>query len=141
MLQVAVLGLPTASVAAGHPIGLPFSVKVTLPPAELPFIVAVSVIDTPAVAGLAELASVVVVDVGCTDPPDANTAAAASTIPAPQSAVVQSLLVPTGNARAVVESFDATCDGVSEGFTDSINEAMPATCGVAMLVPCLPPYA
>ena len=60
-------------------------------------------------------------------------------MPAPQSAVVQSRPVPVGNARAVVWIFDSTCDGVSAGFLDSISEAMPATCGVAMLVPCLYP--
>ena len=109
--------------------------KVTLPLAALPLTVALSVMVAPSCAGLAELASVVVVADGCAVPPAASTAAAASTIPAPHSAVVQSLPVPTGNARAVVESFDVTCDGVSAGLTDSISEAMPATCGVAMLVP------
>src|SRR5436190_9820791 len=91
IMQLAVLGLPTASVPAAQPIGLPFSVKVTLPLAALPLTDALSVIDTPAVAGLAELDSVVVDDACCTAPRAASTAAAASTIPAPHSAVVQSL--------------------------------------------------
>ena len=67
------------------------------------------------------------------------TAAAASMIPAPQSAVVQSRPVAVGNTRAVVWILDKTSDGVSAGFLESISDAMPATCGVAMLVPCLYP--
>ena len=49
--------------------------------------------------------------------------------------LVQSRTVPVGNARAVEAMIDSTCAGVSEGLSDSISETMPATCGVAMLVP------
>ena len=45
------------------------------------------------------------------------------------------LLVGLGNGRAVVWILASTCAGVSAALTYSISEAMPATCGVAMLVP------
>ena len=67
--------------------------------------------------------------------PAASTAAPASMMPAPQISVLQSRPVPVGNARAVVWILARTCDGVSVGFRDSISEAIPATWGVAMLVP------
>ncbi len=83
------------------------------------------------------------------------TAAPASISPAPHSAVVQlhaNHVLPVGsgfgdamvvaqagplvwNGRAVVWIFASTCAGVSAGFADSISDAIPATCGVAMLVP------
>src|SRR5436190_19977276 len=64
IMQLAVLGLPTASVPAAQPIGLPFSVKVTLPLAALPLTDALSVMLPPSCAGFAELASVVVLATG-----------------------------------------------------------------------------
>ena len=54
-------------------------------------------------------------------------------MPAPHVDVVQEL--PAGNGVAVACSIDTTCAGVSDGFTDSISETTPTTCGVAMLVP------
>src|SRR4029079_3610265 len=101
-------------------------VKLTSPPPAAPATPAARLSITISGAQLPE---------GCIVPPAASTAAAASTIPAPHSAVVQSLVVPAGNARADVESFDVTWDGVNAGLTESINETMPATCGAAMLVP------
>src|SRR6476619_2719179 len=87
-VQVAVLGLPTLSVPGEQAIGLPFSLKATLPLAALPLTEAVNVMLAPSAAGFAELVSVVAVDADCTVPRAASTAAAASTMPAPHSAVV-----------------------------------------------------
>src|SRR5436309_980234 len=70
--------------------------------------------------------------------PAAATAAPASMMPAPQAnvpEVVQSLPVPVGNVRAVLWIVASTCAGVSAGLTESISDAIPETCGVAMLVP------
>src|ERR1700681_2217802 len=112
------------------------SVKVTLPLVGLlvPAAVAVNVTDAPSAARVGALVNVVVVGACCT-PLAAAPAAAASVMPAPHVAVVQSKFVPVGNVRAVVWIIDMTCDGVSAGFADRISEVMPATCGVAMLVP------
>ncbi len=110
----------------------PPSARLTLPVGLLPVTVAVRVTGVPTVDGLSELDSVVV-DAGSDT--SARRAAAASTMPAPQSAVVQSRTVPVGNARAVVWIVASTCAGVSDGASDRISEAMPVTCGVAMLVP------
>ena len=135
VLQLAVLGLPAASATAPQlAIGLPSAVKPTLPDAALPATLAMKVTVVPAGAGLPELDSVVVVAVAIATEA-AATAAPASTMPAPQSAVLQPPEASVGNARAVVCNFDITWAGVSDGFRDSISEAMPATCGVAMLVP------
>ena len=85
VLHVAVrlLPAPVSATAVQPAIALPLSVKPTLPVGLVPFTVAVKVTVAPAGAGLSELASVVVV--GLT-PPAANTAAPASTMPAPQIA-------------------------------------------------------
>ena len=66
VLQLAVLLLPLpASATALHPaIALPASLKATLPVGALPTTVAVKLTLAPTVAGLSELASVVVVVVG-----------------------------------------------------------------------------
>ena len=48
---------------------------------------------------------------------------------------VQSRIVPAGNGRAVVWIVEWICPGVLVGATESISETMPATWGVAMLVP------
>ena len=105
----------------------------------------------PAFDGFALLASEVVVGdaVACA----AATAAAALTMPAPQSVVVHWQVnqpelepadddvvtaqagAPTGNARAVVCKIDSTCAGVSPGAIESMSDATPVTCGAAMLVP------
>src|SRR5213593_1891931 len=115
MLHAALRLLPEpVSAMALQPLSaLPPSVKLTLPVGLVPTTVAVKDTLAPLAAGFAELAKLVVVALG--PGVAARTAAAASTIPAPHSAVVQSLVVPTGNARAELDSFDATCDGVSEG--------------------------
>ena len=66
------------------------------------------------------------------------TAAAASIMPAPQVAVVHLAPVPvgkTGKARAVDCMRKRTWAGVRAGFIDSISDAIPDTCGAAMLVP------
>ncbi len=63
----------------------------------------------------------------------AVTAPPASRMPAPHSDVVQ--VLPAGNGVAVDCSSASNCAGVSAGFTDSMSEATPTTCGVAMLVP------
>ena len=74
---------------------------------------------------------------GLTGPPPppcaATAAAAALAMPAPHSDVVH--VLPAGKGVAVACSIVVTCAGVSDGFTDSISETMPTTCGVAMLVP------
>ena len=133
VLHEAVRGLPP-SVPAGQPvIGLPLSVKVTVPVGLLPETVAVKVTLVPAVAGFG--APVSDVDEIVT-PVAERTAAAASMMPAPHSDVLQP--PPDGNARAVVCIFETTCAGVNDGLTDSISEAMPASWGVAMLVPMFP---
>ncbi len=71
-------------------------------------------------------------------------AASASMMPAPQYLMdvvtearfdVQSRPVPVGNARAVEVIAARICAGVLVGATESISDTMPATCGVAMLVP------
>ncbi len=64
----------------------------------------------------------------------AATAAAALSMPAPHSAVVQ--VLPAGNFVAVLCNICSTWAGVRLGFTDNISETTPTTCGVAMLVPC-----
>jgi hypothetical protein len=120
------------------------SLKSTLPVGRLPVTVAVNVTLWPLVDGLRLLATCVVVGAG-PPPPAAATAAPAFTMPAPHSEVVQ-LHLPfcgfglhaapvVGNVRAVVCSFDSTCEGVSEAFTESMSDTTPLTCGVAMLVP------
>lgn len=65
----------------------------------------------------------------------AASAAAASTIPAPHSAAVQSAPVPVWKVRALDVSAVSTCAGVMLGLRDSISDTTPTTCGVAMLVP------
>src|SRR4051812_34470512 len=80
-----------------------FSWKLTLPPGFAPEIVAVNVTFAPTIAGFGAPVSIVV-DVVTPVPPAAITAAAASMMPAPQIAVLQSL--PEGNARAEVWIFD-----------------------------------
>src|SRR5581483_2728544 len=62
-----------------------------------------------------------------------RSAATASSIPAPQSAVVH--VDPAGNGRAVARSFWRTSAAVSAGFSESISDATPETWGAAMLVP------
>ena len=136
MLQVAVLGLPGDEGGRWRSrAGLPPSVKVTLPVGcgaghrrgeERPC--------RPPRAGLAELVSVVVVDDGGKRPPPLHAAAGVDDAGAAERGRAVAA-VPVGNARAVVWIFDITCAGVSAGFLDNISEAMPATCGVAMLVP------
>src|SRR5438128_5864891 len=95
--HVALLVLPLpASPTAPHPlIGEPPSEKLTLPEGLAPVTVAVKRTVVPAVAGFAELTSVVAVATKLV-PSAARTAAAASTMPAPHIAVVQSRIVPTG---------------------------------------------
>ena len=63
VLQVAVLLLPVpeSTAAPQPPIGVPPSVKLTLPVGALPVTVAVKVTPAPSVDGLSELESVVVV--------------------------------------------------------------------------------
>ena len=146
-MQVAVA--PSLFVATGcalqPAIELAPSLKLTVPVGDLPpLMVAVNVTLAPTVDGLGELVSVVVVGEGPAGN-DAVTAAAALRIPAPHNAVVQlhAMLAGglvqagpgVGNTRAVVWIFDSTCAGVSAGFTDSISDTTPLTCGVAMLVP------
>ncbi len=63
----------------------------------------------------------------------AVTAAAASNIPVPQSAVVQ--VLPVGNAAEVDCNSDTISEAEVEGRTAFTSAATPATCGVAMLVP------
>src|SRR5581483_11146986 len=64
------------------------------------------------------------------------TAAAASTMPAPQVAVVQSVQpVKVGNGRALACSLARISAGVSAGLSDNMSETTPVTCGAAMLVP------
>ena len=90
------------------------------------------------------LPAIVVVVAG--SDPTAAIAASASMMPAPQylgksarstTAMldVQSRPVPVGNARAVDVIAARICAGVFVGATESISDTMPATCGVAMLVP------
>src|SRR5512143_2113532 len=112
VLHAAVRLLPApASPTAAHPLSAtPPSVKLTLPVGAFPVTVAVNVTSAPTGAGFCELASTV--DVCVTLPAADSTAAAASTMPAPHSAVVQSRPVPVGNARAVVWIFETTCAGV-----------------------------
>src|SRR5262245_3761264 len=107
VLQIAVRVLPLpVSVTTLQPgIVLPLSMNAMLPVGFAPMTVAVNVTVMPTSAGFAELTSVV--DVGAApEPPAAATAAPASTIPAPQIAVVQSRPVPVGNGRAVVCRID-----------------------------------
>jgi len=121
--QTAVRTLPEpVSVTAAQPaMATPPSVKATLPAGLVPVTVAVKVTVVPVMAGFDELASTVVVGFA---PPAASSAAPASTMPAPHSAVVQSRTVPVGNGRAVVCRIDITCDGVSNGFLESILTSM-----------------
>ena len=63
----------------------------------------------------------------------AVTAAAASSIPRPHSAVVQ--VLPLGNTADVDCKSETISDAEVEGRTAFTNAATPATCGVAMLVP------
>jgi hypothetical protein len=63
----------------------------------------------------------------------ALTAAAASSIPLPQSAVVQ--VLPEGNGLALLCRICNTWEGVSSGLSENMSETTPVTCGVAMLVP------
>src|SRR5690242_409511 len=76
---------------AAHPVtSAPPSLKSTAPVGALPFTVAVKVTAMPLVDGLMLLATAVVVGVGPPlPPPAAATAAPASRMPAPHSAVVQ----------------------------------------------------
>jgi hypothetical protein len=103
MLQVAVLGLPGTRVALAQPNPLPFSLKMMVPLGALPLTLAVSTTVSPTCAGLAELVSTVAVTTGG-KLPDAYRAMVASTIPEPQIAVVQSLLVPVGNCATIATS-------------------------------------
>ena len=63
----------------------------------------------------------------------AVTAAAASSIPVPHSAVVQ--VLPLGNTAEVDCKSETISDAEVEGRTAFTNAATPATCGVAILVP------
>src|SRR5581483_5242397 len=127
VLHAAVLLLPLPpSETAEQPLNVvPSLANATVPVGEEPVTVAVNVTLAPDSAGLPEVARVVVelVRLGSA----AFTAAAASTIPAPQRAVVQSRPVPVGNARADDCIFASSCKGVSEEFTDSISDATPLT--------------
>src|SRR5262245_29118525 len=82
------------------------------------------------------------------DPPSsrvrsaAATAAAASTMPAPQESgpsSTQSEAVPVGNGRAVCTSRSWSSPGRSAGRTERTSAATPLTIGAAMLVPTLNP--
>ena len=63
----------------------------------------------------------------------AVTAAAASNIPVPHSAVVH--VLPVGNTADVDCRIETISDADVEGRTAFTSAATPATCGVAMLVP------
>src|SRR5512143_2214828 len=123
---VRVLPLPERARPVQPASAEPPSARSTVPVGLVPVTVAVRVTGTPASAGLRELESDVVVDADVDT--SACSAAAASTMPAPQSAVVQSRTVPVGNARAVVWIVASTCAGVSDGSSDSISDAIPVTC-------------
>jgi len=56
-------------------------------------------------------------------------------MPDPHVDVVQSDPVPVGKERAVDCRMESTWDGVRLGLSDRISEAIPLTCGVAILVP------
>ena len=77
-LQLAVPGLPTVSVAVAQPMGLPPSVKVTLPLGALPVTAAVRVSVVPATAGVPDVDSTVVVAVGAAVTRTKRTASAAA---------------------------------------------------------------
>ena len=64
MLQLALLGLPTTSVTGLQLMGLPPSVKATVPAAALPATLAMKVTVVPAATGLPDVDSVVVVGTG-----------------------------------------------------------------------------
>ncbi len=65
----------------------------------------------------------------------ARSAAAASTIPAPQVLVVQ---LASGNGRAEPASIPVTAAASSSGRNPVISETMPLTTGAARLVPWVP---
>ena len=71
-----------------------------------------------------------------------RTTAAASAMPAPQRAGVQSACEPSatvlaGNGRAVFSKVPLSSSGVKRGFADSARLATPETCAAAMLVPLI----
>src|SRR5262245_31390466 len=101
VLQIAVreLPVPLSTTAEQPAIALPPSVTATVPVGFTALTIAVKVTLAPTTAGFGEASRLVVV---AALPPAARTAAPASTIPAPQSAIVQSRAVPVGNGRAVL---------------------------------------
>ena len=145
---VRLLPAPLSGTAAQRASEAPPLLKLTVPVGAVPLTVATNVTRAPTVDGLTLLARVVALGSGALPTADA-TAAPALTMPAPHSAVVQlhSLAcgielhaVPVvGNTRAVVESFDSTCAGVSDAFAESMSDTTPVTCGAAMLVPAYCP--